>query len=248
MCAERCDHDDGPSCYALGQELERTARSSPDFEHAAQTYERGCSLGDAYACYAGGVMYLGWTGAERRIGVAAPMLRKACGKGLYDYACANGHMPSCSNLGLFLRSVDPFTDNDRSVRLLRRACEARYYLGCVNLAGAYESGLGVPRDVARARALLLSACDHGESAGCLNLGSVYEQGEGVPKDLARAASLYRLACDGGSPSACGFLASLVEAGKGTRKDRAEAVRLYRRACRGGMSLGCSELERLREPK
>jgi hypothetical protein len=43
-CAARCDRQDGTSCHALGQSIERGPGA--DLERAAKSYERGCNAGD----------------------------------------------------------------------------------------------------------------------------------------------------------------------------------------------------------
>ena len=59
----------------------------------------------------------------------------------------------------------------------------------------YESGLGVPVDLARARELYEASALRGEFFGCIFLARLYASGKAGPKDLSAAASWYQKAIE-----------------------------------------------------
>jgi TPR repeat protein len=57
-------------------------------------------------------------------------------------------------------------DESRAAELFDRACRLGNPSGCHQLSGAYEHGIGVPRDKERAKQLRLEACGMGVRAAC----------------------------------------------------------------------------------
>ena len=57
---------------------------------------------------------------------------------------------------------------------------------CFELAGCYESGRDVPKDIAKALALYQQAATGGEANGWFRLGKIYADGLGVESDLPKA--------------------------------------------------------------
>jgi hypothetical protein len=200
-----------------------------------------CGGGDLHGCFVlatlltHGVSHRGYDVVRIEV-----MADPACAANLYDEACARGHLPSCSNRGLEL--VNTPADGQRGIRLLERACNGGYALGCANLGSQYQSGRLVPYDVVRAAELFQRACDARESVGCTHLGLAYAVGRGVPKDRQRAATLLRRGCDLGAAWAC---AELADHGlsDGTIKPP-EARALYTRACERGFDYGCARRDAL----
>ena len=64
-----------------------------------------------------------------------------------------------------------------------------------NIALMYESGMGLPRDLAQALTWLQRAAESGYARAQNNLGVYYAQGKGVPKDDVKAAFWYRKAAE-----------------------------------------------------
>jgi hypothetical protein len=56
--------------------------------------------------------------------------------------------------------------------------------GCPGLALAYEKGLGVERDLAKARALYERSCEHHRSDACFDLGRLHRDALGGEADPA----------------------------------------------------------------
>ncbi len=102
---------------------------------------------------------------------------------------------------------------------------AQYYLGAM-----FVSGLGAPRDDARAAGYLARSAgqNHPQAQGLL--GALYLQGRGVPRDDAKGADLVRRAADtglAGSQYMMGIL--LVEGRGGLPKDPATAAQWFKAA-------------------
>jgi uncharacterized protein len=71
----------------------------------------------------------------------------------------------------------------------------------VRLAGLYQKGEGVPKDLARAVALYTQAAAQKNADALYNLGNLYLLGEGVPQDDDWAFTYYREAAKQGHPLA-----------------------------------------------
>jgi hypothetical protein len=93
-------------------------------------------------------------------------------------------------------------------RLYQQACDDGDLIACNVFGLMFETGQGVPRDIARAAALYQTACEGGELVGCTNVGVLYEAGSGIVQDRARAAGFYRVACEGGEQLGCALLRAL----------------------------------------
>jgi len=125
--------------------------------------------------------------------------------------------------------------------LYQGACDTGDATACSVLALMFETGQGMPRDLARAATLYGQACQLGDMEGCTILGSMYHVGEGVPRDNARSVSLHEQACEGGEFVACESLGLLYETGGGVLVDYDRAATLYLQACDGGLASGCNRL-------
>lgn len=84
----------------------------------------------------------------------------------------------------------------RGMLLIGQAAETGHAPAITALAQRYESGDGLPRDIAQAAALYRRAASEGDCSAMLRLGMLYETGQGVPQDVARASAWYRAAASG----------------------------------------------------
>ncbi|MDH3207057.1 MAG: carboxypeptidase regulatory-like domain-containing protein, partial [Gemmatimonadota bacterium] len=125
--------------------------------------------------------------------------------------------------------------------LYREACGGGDATACSVLALMFETGQGMPRDLARASALYGQACDLGDMEGCTILASMYGSGQGVERDMARAVSLHERACDGEEFTGCENLGLLYETGAGVLVDYPHSADLYGTACDGGLASACNRL-------
>lgn len=151
-----------------------------------------------------------------------------CGSGLYwmggkcsvqrktDAICHSGHTAGCG-----------------------ARCESGDGESCLVLGFAHERGLGVSRDIGRARALYEKACTRGVSLGCHNLGTLHAEGKVQPAQATVMNELFRKACDDGEVRGCNSLGASYFLGSGVSKDMGKAGRLFLRACRGGEPIGCT---------
>ena len=87
-----------------------------------------------------------------------------------------------------------------------------------NLGVMYNTGRGVPRDVAEAAKWYRLAADQGYAVAQNNLGFMYDTGQGVPQDYAEAMRWYRLAADQGHARAQANLGMMYEDGNGVPRD------------------------------
>ncbi len=118
------------------------------------------------------------------------------------------------------------------------ACAKQQPGACHELARALETGVGAPRDYARAATLYQADCAGGAMNSCNRLGALYAQGDGVARDAAKAVELYKRACDAGFAAACVNLGTMHFDGQGVPKNESLGARLFLRGCEAGELLGC----------
>ena len=68
-----------------------------------------------------------------------------------------------------------------------------------NVAGLYEDGKGVQKNLAEAVRWYRLGVDKGSEWAANDLGYLYTQGKGVPKDYTEALRLFRISADKGYP-------------------------------------------------
>lgn len=166
------------------------------------------------------------------------------GFGMLADLCQSGWPMACTDMAM----QQELRGSDSEVEIaatLGRACEGGDLLGCSLLGFRYEIELGVPSDMARARALYSLACDGGEVHGCANLGEVYRSGLGVAQNIPEAARLFGLACDGNDPFACVTLGGMLAEGRGVPMDIPRAIDALDRACWQGDPEACDMADGLR---
>jgi TPR repeat protein len=86
--------------------------------------------------------------------------------------------------------------------LLVHACRTGDGPACLDLAGRYARGDGLPRDPERAAAAHERACVFGLAEGCVEFGNDHASGFGVHKDAERARKALARACALGEQGAC----------------------------------------------
>jgi uncharacterized protein len=132
-----------------------------------------------------------------------------------------------------------------AVALFSRACDAGLRLGCTHLGLAYETGVGIPRDMARAASLYEEACAV-EVTGCFRLAELLDR-TGSSADHQRVVELFDAACyrtgdrEAGSPAmseSCLRAGEALASGAGGARDLDRAARYFRRACNLGQEEAC----------
>ncbi|HEV7691100.1 MAG TPA: TIR domain-containing protein [Hyphomonadaceae bacterium] len=110
------------------------------------------------------------------------------------------------------------------------------------LAAAYETAIGVTKDLDRALALYNEACSLGMQRACTEVGTLYFNGDGVAKDRTKASVILEKACQAGDIDGCNNFANALEvAGSLT-----EARKMYGQACDAGSLAACNNLAHMLE--
>ena len=124
------------------------------FAEAAPLYERTCAGGNVYDCDRLGYMY------ANGLGVAKDNVRA---KELETKACDGGNFYGCNNLGFLEQSEKDFVP---AATHLAKACAGNNPNGCASLAFQYEGGLGVQKNLPKARDLYNKGCKLGFNWAC----------------------------------------------------------------------------------
>jgi TPR repeat protein len=235
-----CDRGDGAACTELGMNRERwpTAWRSrferDELERELALLEKGCRLGQAFACSEAGRLYDPSVYADngdvdgksifekigRNVNAAIALYRRALR--LYELGRAS---PACYELTLWYGyGLDWRSD----VRDLDACCTGGFAPACLHAGLAFERGDGVKADPRRARRAYERDCSTGIENSCGALARTYERGLGGPKKLERAHELYQAACEFGDPGACKALSAMYREGRGVARSDEQATELAAR--------------------
>ena len=119
--------------------------------------------------------------------------------------------------------------------MIRRAAEQGLAVAQYRLAKLHESGLGVPRDLEKAREWTERGAAGGNVKAMYDLAVYYAEGEGGPQTYAGAAEWFRKAAEFGVTDGQYNLAVLHELGLGVSENPAEALYWYAVAANQGDS-------------
>ncbi len=240
----RCGDGNGRDCFEAGQKLVEARRPkvaqavfrrgcqrkfasacsaaanlTANRSQSAKLLERGCKLGDLYAC-------------ERLAARAEP--RRA--EQLLSRSCTASRASSCLALG------DAFGRSSQHVQALtnyQRSCDLGLTLGCARAATTLDKGRGrVGQNRPRAASLYVQACRGGRTQSCFRAGELNYSGKKMPQRRGLAAEMFELACTAGSAEGCYRLAKQIRRGKGVKKNKARAKQLFSRACSLGKKRAC----------
>lgn len=141
----------------------------------------------------------------------------------YLKAGLNGNMHGVHNIAIMLHEEEEFSE---AAKYYTIACNNGTMLSCNNLGILHTNGLGVPRDLAKARALYTLACDNKESLACYNLGRMYGLGIGTNINVLLARSYFGKSCDLGYQAACEINADSLrpEDLRGLEQERGNEIR------------------------
>ncbi|WP_181409799.1 peptidoglycan-binding protein [Martelella alba] len=103
------------------------------------------------------------------------------------------------------------------------------------IAGLYQAGTALPKDLNAARAWFQQAADGGLTPADFQLGSIYEKGIGTAANPVRAVDYYRKAAQAGNVSAMHNLAVMLANGASGTQNFAEADRWFEEAANHGVS-------------
>jgi uncharacterized protein len=113
-------------------------------------------------------------------------------------------------------------DFQTALHLLRPLADAGDAVAQNRLGFLYDSGRGVPQDLAEAVKWYRRAADQGDDDAQDKLGIMYRLGRGVPQDDAEAALWFRRAADQGNGHAQGNLGEMYANGQGVPQDYVQA--------------------------
>lgn len=227
---------------------EADALFDPDGRQQAASMRRACADGDQAACTALGQLYQSGQGVWEDRPLAAALFFLGCTEGVdvaceafstarhvevvdyvgsypdqphYEQRCAEGHAPSCAQLGSIVRFGRGGAEGDMTLSdaLWRMACDEGAILGCRML-----------NDFPGLVAAQGAVCEAGDLTVCDALGATLTGGILVPQDLPRAIAVLKRACDGGEATSCGRLAALYGSGTHLEPAPATALTFARRAC------------------
>src|SRR5215831_12534407 len=144
----------------------------------------------------------------------------------------------------------------RALLLGNKRLEAiKYYLdaadrghaGAMNdLAGMFEYGVGVPKNLATALEWYERAAEFGHAAAMTHMGQRSENGLDVPQDFAKAKRWYEKAAALGNVVSMNNLADLYRYGRGVDPNLPAAANWYLKAARLGLASAMNSLGELSE--
>jgi TPR repeat protein len=211
------------------------------FYKSARLYEKACDQGSARGClqWALQVQYGQGVRKDEALG---DMVVQSHPEAVWKVqgACDDSDdLRACTCLGEILSNgVGVPDDNERAVRLYKKACDGDEMAACFNLGVLYKIGRGVPKQPEKALSLFQSACDAGFPWGCSSISKFYMEGTVVRKDIELALHYLVQACDSGLLSSCVMLGTLYRDGEVVGKDERQAFNYYQQACDGRDSDGC----------
>jgi TPR repeat protein len=137
------------------------------------------------------------------------------------------------------RGVSP--SNEEEARWLERAAKQGLAPAQFRLGGLYEKGIGVRKDLLRARDLYLAAAQKGNAKAMHNLAVLYAEGVSGPPDYSSAAVWFRKAADHGVKDSQFNLAVLYARGIGVEQNYAESYKWFMLAANQGDSDSLAKL-------
>jgi uncharacterized protein len=153
----------------------------------------------------------------------------------FQDACDRGSQLGCAGLGAIYLSGSK--NPAKGIELVQHACDAKVLRACASLSVAYESGIGVDKDGAKAAAIAKNACDAGEHRACVLYGRPLLFGDfGLNKDPTRSRDLGIKACDAKIGSGCTLAGLAFSNGLG---DAVAASKWLQKGCDLGDGQGCA---------
>ncbi|MDP9901826.1 SEL1-like repeat protein [Variovorax ginsengisoli] len=101
-------------------------------------------------------------------------------------------------------------DYAKAAQLWKQAAGMGHWKAAMNLAGLYESGLGVAQDSEQAVLLVEGLMKQGVPAAFDKMGTYHQRGIGVKGDASRAYAFWQLAADMGSSAAQAYLGAKLK--------------------------------------
>jgi TPR repeat protein len=102
-------------------------------------------------------------------------------------------------------------DYEQAAQLWEKAATLGHWKASMNLAGLYESGLGLQRNTERAVLIVEGLMKQDVPAAFDKMGTYHQSGIGVKTDIDRAYGFWQLAANMGSPAAQAFIGHKLDA-------------------------------------
>jgi localization factor PodJL len=131
--------------------------------------------------------------------------------------------------------------NEDQAHWLERAAKQGLAPAQFRLGGLYEKGIGVRKDLLRARDLYLAAAQKGNAKAMHNLAVLYAEGVSGTPDYESAATWFRKAADHGVKDSQFNLAVLFARGIGVEQNYAESYKWFMLAANQGDSDSLAKL-------
>jgi len=265
--AKGCDMGQASSCIDLGHLYEQGAPGvDKDPKKAEAQYDRACTMGHRKGCISLGDMHYEGKGVPKNPLAAGQAYLRACkdgatqqcwwidallrqGKadeaqkkealGALEIACKEPNEDACMVLGGLYGWGGYLAgkNGSRAFGIYDASCKRGHELACVQLGHLYSNGIGVVKDVAKAKELFTQQCNRGVSDACAWLGMrLYDE-----KKYEQAASLFRHACDAGAKVGCTMLGYALYTARGVPWDVAGSVAAYQKGCDAGEPTSCNNL-------
>jgi len=169
-----CQLNHGQSCSRAGNFYDHGYAGVVDKEKAAFYYMKGCELNDGLACNNIGLAYADGEGVVKNLALAETYLQKALRLGNNAY----------NNLGFLyqmkgdiVKAEDYYKKGYKQLvnvpnpgvtmfKLDSNSCEMQNKTGCSNLAFDYEKGIGVAKNMKKAKLYYKKACKLGNKESC----------------------------------------------------------------------------------
>jgi hypothetical protein len=123
--------------------------AKPDQAQAFSFFLKACNGGQPAGCVNLAYHYFGGIGVAQDVPRAVQV---------YQRSCDLGAAPGCMELGVIFRDGQGVPPNPgHATQLFQRACDLSA-AACASIASMYELGVGVAKDLARAKALYDRSC------------------------------------------------------------------------------------------
>jgi hypothetical protein len=255
---QRAEAGDAQAQFELGRTYEDGKGVPQDDEKAAEWFHKSAEQGNAQAQNSLGVMFALGRGVQRNKEEAVQWYKKGALQGLPEaiynvaisYYNGEGVEESLDTSYAWMMVAHGKGDQQAAEALQRIGDQLhnRVDHGKLIVAGMYEKGNEIPRDMAAAVSTYLEIAQHDSrespyaSQAQYKLCLFYAAGIGVPQDYAKAKSWCKKSASGSAYFALGRMA---EKGLGEEKNPKEAIDLYRDAALLGVSDGYMETARLK---
>jgi TPR repeat protein len=215
---------DANAAYWLGRMFENGNRLEQDYIKAAEWYRKSAAKGDMRAQTSLGLLYANGTGVPEDDKQAVSLFSQAASRGYplaennlgymyesgqgveqnletaadwYQKAAEKGLALAQTNLAFLHINHTGMIDEQKAVKLFKRAAEQKLGRAQFALAQCYRKGIGVEQNKNLAVQWLKKAVDNSYKLAFVSLAEMYAGGEGIEKDVKKAITLYKRAAEQG---------------------------------------------------